>query len=83
MQREAWVLETAGEYWATQKVENVRSISNALSIDKEWDMAHPKLIDHAIEKGWCKDDEDFSFAKCYTSWFYTYVSKGRERQRFT
>ena len=81
--KEAWVLETAGEYWAAVKVEEIRSISNALSIRKEWDMAHPQLIEHAVEKGWCKGEEDFDFARCYSDRLYTSLAKGRERQKFT
>ena len=81
--RDAWILETAGKLWVAKKVRDVASISNALTIDKDWDRAHPDLINYAIEKGWCKDEEDFSFSKCYTSWFLTYFSKGRYRQRFT
>ncbi len=81
--REAWVLETAGEYWVAQRVKGVRSISNALTIERDWDMAHPRLIDHAVEKGWCRDDDDFSFAKCYSDPFMTKLARGRERHRFT
>ena len=81
--REAWVLETAGKYWVAKKVENVRSISNALTIERGWDRASPGLIEHAVEKGWCKDDRDFNFAKCYSDWFYTRFARGRERHRFT
>jgi len=81
--KEAWVLETAGKYWVAKKVKNVRSISNALSIKREWDKASPRLIDHAVEKGWCRDDKDFSFAKCYSDLFYTFFAKGRIRQKYT
>ncbi len=63
---EAWVLETAGKYWVAKKVEDVWAISNVYSIESDFDEAHPNLIKHAIEMGWCKSKEDFSFALCYT-----------------
>ena len=64
--KEAWVLETAGKYWVAKKVDDVWSISNVYTIESDFDEAHPLLIDHAIEEGWCKSEEDFSFAYCYT-----------------
>ena len=39
----AWVLETAGEFWAAEKVKDVRAISNRLSIGRDFDLAHPDL----------------------------------------
>ena len=63
---EAWVLETAGEYWVAKKVEDVWAISNSYSIEADFDEAHPDLIKHAIEMGWCKSRIDFSFAFCYS-----------------
>jgi len=63
---EAWVLETAGKYWVAKKVEDVWAISNSYSIESEFDEAHPELISHAVDQGWCKSREDFSFAYCYT-----------------
>ena len=50
----AWVLETAGIYWAALEVKDLYSISNRLSIENRYDMAHPRLVSHAVEKGWCK-----------------------------
>jgi len=49
--KEAWVLETAGKYWVAKKIERgVYSISNIYSIEREWDEAHSRLVEHAIEK---------------------------------
>lgn len=36
--REAWILETAGREWAAKQVDPIASISNVLSIHKDWDM---------------------------------------------
>lgn len=75
----AWVLETAGKYWVTEKVKDIRSISNCLSIGKNYDRHHPELIKNAVDKGWCKGELDFHFAKCYTSPLFTHLSKAKER----
>ena len=76
----AWVLETAGKYWAAQKVKDVRSISNRLSIGSEFDRAHPDLIKNAVAKGWCKKEADFNFARCYTNRLITRFSGANRRE---
>ncbi len=62
----AWVFETSGEYWAAEKVRDLRVISNRLSIGSKFDRAHPDLIKHAVDKRWCKGEADFNFARCYS-----------------
>lgn len=75
----AWVLETAGEYWAAEKVKDVRSISNRLSIGGTFDRSHPDLIKHAVDKGWCKGKADFNFACCYSDSLITRFSGSLHR----
>lgn len=75
----AWVLETAGEYWAAEKVKDVRSISNRLSIGGTFDRSHPDLIKHAVDKGWCKGKTDFNFAHCYSDPLITRFSGSLHR----
>ncbi len=75
----AWVLETAGEYWAAEKVKDVRSISNRLSIGGIFDRSHPDLIKHAVDKGWCKGKADFNFARCYSDPLITHFSGSLQR----
>jgi len=77
--RSAWVLETAGSYWAAEQVKDVRSISNRLSIGSTYDRAHPDLIKNAVAKGWCKSDVDFNFARCYTNPLITRFSGSFQR----
>jgi len=76
---EAWVLETAGKYWAAEQVKTVRTISNRLSIRKQFDRAHPDLIKHAVDKKWCRSEADFEFARCYSDPLITRFSGSARR----
>ncbi|ASJ13153.1 C69 family dipeptidase [Thermococcus thioreducens] len=74
--KEAWVLETVGKEWAAKKIEGVYSISNALTIGNDWDMAS-EGIEALARNG------SFSFAKHFSDRFYTHFARGRERRAFT
>ena len=60
--QEAYVLDTADRWWIAEAVKDIRSISNNLSIRGKGDMRRKGIIQHAIDKGYCKDDDDFDFA---------------------
>ncbi|NJE29804.1 peptidase U34 [Thermococcus sp. 18S1] len=74
--KEAWVLETVGKEWVAKRIEGVYSISNALTIEGDWDMAS-EGVERLARKG------SFSFAKHFSDRFYTHFAHGRERGAFT
>jgi dipeptidase len=78
--QDAWVLETAGPHWAAKQIKGIYSISNGITIERDWDLASPELVSHAISQGWCRDEADFSFSRCYSDFLYTRFSDCRKRQ---
>ncbi|XP_077169125.1 secernin-2 [Paroedura picta] len=64
---EAWVLETAGRFWAAQRIrEGARNISNQLSIDTDITAEHPDLRGHAQRQGWWNGEGEFSFTRAFS-----------------
>jgi dipeptidase len=80
--QQAWVLETAGREWAAEKVKDIRSISNKLSID-EADKLSSRAKSFAQSKGWWKEGTPFSFQSSYSDWFYTRMGRAASRQTCT
>ncbi len=76
----AWVLETAGQYWAAKQITDIYCISNCLTIENDFDICHPDLVKHAVDKGWCKGEKDFNFSECYSDGLYTYFSGSKKRR---
>ncbi len=62
----AWVFETAGQYWAAKRVQGVQTISNALTIENDFDRVHGGAYELARSRGWAKSAEGFSFAGAFS-----------------
>ena len=75
----AWIFETAGKHWAAEKVRDVRTISNLISIGSTWDRASSDLVSHAVSTGWCKNASAFNFSECYSDLVYTRFAAGEHR----
>ncbi|HMF13598.1 MAG TPA: hypothetical protein VKE94_14865 [Gemmataceae bacterium] len=53
---EAFVLETAGTFWADQEVREVRAVSDVATVRQDWDGIAPGFAGVAIESGWWPAD---------------------------
>jgi dipeptidase len=71
---EAWVLETVGKRWAARQVKDVRSISNCLSIQEEWDLA---------SVGEARSGRKLNFTREYSDLVYTNFGRGPRRRAAT
>jgi secernin len=78
--REAYVLETVKSWWAWKQIRDFWSISNIISLEKDFDACSPGLIENAIKKSYCKSEADFNFRKCYSDRIMTWGAKGAQRQ---
>ncbi|MFX0005230.1 MAG: peptidase C69 [Promethearchaeota archaeon] len=77
--KEAYVLETADKWWIIEKVKNVRSISNSLTIRGKGDLRKKGIIQHAIDKNYCKNDNDFDFAETFSGLSISTISSPYSR----
>ena len=60
--REAYVVETVGRWWAVERVDGVRTLSNAFSIGAKPYAQSADLQAHAAREGWLDANGNFDFA---------------------
>lgn len=72
--KEAYVLETAGSLWAAVKVKDVYAISNGLTIEGDFDFAHPQIIKERNEI------KNYSFKKKYKEPIFTFFAESLGRR---
>ena len=81
---EAWKLETVGKEWAAKRIRNFGAISNALTIETDWDLHSDGLVNYAVQNGLYHLDESnntkFNFSQVYSDWLYTRFSDASSRR---
>ncbi len=72
----AWVLETAGPYWAAKHIRGIYAISNGLTLGEDFDRGHPDLGRFG------KGGQPLHFARQFSNWLYTFLAAARTRRSF-
>jgi len=77
---EAWILETAGRHWVAKQIANFGAISNALTIEEDFDLCSKGLIDFARNNGYFSGRGDFSFAGAFDTRFMKRMGCAQQRR---
>ena len=76
----AWILETAGRFWAAKKVNKFGAISNDLTIASDFDRSSPNLPDKARGLGFWNGKGDFNFRRAFRRRFMPRVARSARRR---
>jgi secernin len=79
----AWVFETAGQLWAAKRIRGVATISNALTIEDDFDRLHTGAYEIARKRGWVKSASSFSFAAAFSDPLISRLAGAGVRQACT
>ena len=75
----AWILETAGRFWAAKQVATFGAISNCLTIAEDYDLNSEGLEDKARKGGFFSGKGNFSFKKAFDTRFIPFFAASRRR----
>ena len=78
-----WIFETAGQLWAAKRIRGVATISNALTIEDDFDRVHTGAYEVARKRGWVKSAGAFSFAKAFSDPVVSKLAGASERRACT